>query len=62
MKKNAEKTNGMNKESLIASTAELSGLSKADSTRDLDAMIQSIQVSMRSEGVIFRDGLVKLCL
>ena len=43
MTKNTETTKPMNKEGLVASVAELSGLSKADSTRALDAMIQSIK-------------------
>lgn len=47
MKKSDEKINGMNKESLIASTAELSGLSKAESARALEAMIQSIQKGLK---------------
>lgn len=37
----------MNKQSLIASIAELSGLSKADSLRALEAMIQSIQKGLK---------------
>jgi nucleoid DNA-binding protein len=47
MTKNTKATKPMNKQSLIASMAELSGLSKADSTRALEAMVQSIQKALK---------------
>ena len=37
----------MNKEGLVASVAELSGLSKKDSTNALDAITQSIQKELK---------------
>lgn len=48
MKKNTENKNQgvMNKEGLISSLAEISGLSKPDSIRALDGMIQSIQTGL----------------
>jgi DNA-binding protein HU-beta len=47
MVKNAEKQTSMNKEGLIASTAEISGLSKADSARAVEAIIESIQKGLK---------------
>lgn len=49
MKKNTETKNHdtMNKDGLISSLAEISGLSKTDSTRALDGMIQSIQRGLK---------------
>lgn len=47
MKKNTESTKTMNKKSLIASVAELSGLSKKESTNALEAITQSIQNALK---------------
>ena len=47
MTKNTKDTKPMNKEGLVTSIAELSGLSKKDSTQALDAMIQSIQKGLK---------------
>jgi len=49
MNKNADNKNQktMNKESLVLSVAEISGLSKANSSRALAGMIQSIQKSLK---------------
>ncbi len=47
MKKKTESTKTMNKESLVASVVDLSGLSKKDSTNALEAMIQSIQNGLK---------------
>ena len=49
MQKNTETKNHgtMNKDSLISSIAEISGLSKTDSTRALDGMVQSIQKGLK---------------
>ena len=43
MKKNKKETKHMNKKDFVTSVAELSGLSKKDSTQALDAIIESIQ-------------------
>jgi DNA-binding protein HU-beta len=37
----------LNKEGLISSLAEISGLSKSDSIRALDGMIQSMQMALK---------------
>lgn len=39
--------NPMNKDGLVTSVADLSGLSKKDSTHGLEAMIQSIQKALK---------------
>jgi DNA-binding protein HU-beta len=48
MKKTSKATKSMNKQSLIVSVTKLSGLSKADSKRALEAMIQSIQKGLKN--------------
>ena len=62
MKKNTEATKPMNKEGLVASLAELSGLSKKDSTRALDAMIQSIQKGLKVGNDVSITGFGTFCI
>lgn len=47
MKQNS-KTQTMNKDGLISSVSEISGLSKTDSTKALESMLQSIQIGLKN--------------
>lgn len=38
----------MNKDALISSVSEISGLSKTDSTKALESMLQSIQIGVKN--------------
>ena len=62
MSKPDNKTAPINKESLIASIATLSGLSKADATRALDAMLQSIQKGLADGKEIRLVGFGTFCV
>ena len=62
MAKNTETTQSINKEGVIASVAELSGLSKADSTRALDALIQSIKKGLQSGNDVRLTGFGTFCV
>src|SRR5437867_1531829 len=46
--KQTSKTKTMNKDALIASVSEISDLSKTDSTKALEAIIQSIQLGLKN--------------
>jgi DNA-binding protein HU-beta len=47
MKQNS-KNKLMNKDALISSVSEISGLSKKDSTKALESMLQSIQIGLKN--------------
>lgn len=47
MKQNS-KNQPMNKDALISSVSEISGLSKTDSTKALESMLQSIQIGLKN--------------
>ena len=46
--KQTSETKIMNKDVLISSVSEFSGLSKADSTKALESMLQSIQIGLKN--------------
>jgi len=56
------KKESLSKEDLISSVANLSGLSKADSTRVLDAIIQSIQKELAQGNDIRLMGFGTFCV
>lgn len=62
MTKNIKNTKPMNKEGFIASVAELSGLSKKDSTQALNAMIQSIQKGLKDGNDVTITGFGTFCV
>ena len=47
MKQNS-KNQTMNKDTLISSVSEISGLSKTDSTKALESILQSIQIGLKN--------------
>ncbi len=47
MKQNS-KNQAMNKDALISSVSEISGLSKTDSAKALESMLQSIQIGLKN--------------
>lgn len=62
MTKNTKDTKPMNKEDFVASVAELSGLSKKDSTQALDAMIKSIQKGLKNGNDVSITGFGTFCV
>lgn len=46
--KHNSKTQTMNKDALISSVSEISGLSKTDSTKAIEATLQSIQIGLKN--------------